>query len=331
MIFSAISYYTYKFFSRARLKKLIIQNAIYSQYGLVKFIRELPFSGKIILFFGNARLIHYGDQLFFLPIVLLLKRLNFQIVIAQPGKLSNLWESYGFTVMNEIHWNFGNALWLSKDDMLPHIIHYVIKQDGHFVGFNFGKMKESQPISKLIASELIKIIKQLDINFHFENEELEIFFKTEFHSEININDDINKVAKWSSELDEFSTKNFLLFSDFLSSGFLQAIWRRKYLYNMAKELKSKYALIYIGSQKEKSLRKPSFINLDLRGETNPTDLFYLFNHPSVKGYIGFDTFPLHVATLSGKFLYVVKKSKVVDEKKFIPFIPNCQNLIKVIK
>ena len=328
---SAASYYTYKLYSRTRLRKLILQNNVESLPGMVKFIQNFPFSRRIILFFGNAKLVHYGDQLFFLPIALLLRQLNIEINIVQPGNLYNLWTSYNFPIFNNISEDLEGALWISKDDMLPFIIPYVIKQKGHFLGFNFGKMKESQPISKLVALEFINIIKKLDKNFRFNNEELEIFFKNDFQPVSNLNRNVNRNPVWLSELDKNSTKKFLIFSDFLNSGFLKAIWRRKHLYNLAEELKNKYALVYIGSQKEKSSRRPSFITLDLRGETNPSDLFSLFNHPSIIGYVGFDTYPLHVATLNGKFLYIIKKSVGVDDKKFIPFLPNRENLIKFIK
>ena len=325
------SYYSYKLLNRIRLKRLSFHQNIKSLPGIIKFLQDFPFRRQIILCFGDAQLVHYGDQLFFLPVALLLKRFDFQITIFNPGKLLHLWEYFNFPIVSDSSRFYEGALCISKDDMFSILYPLLLKHKCHFIGFNFGKMNGSEAISKLVAIEIISLIQQLDTSFNIIPTSLNSFFEEEFSSSVIWESLNGSTPKCLLKLDQVLRQKSIVFSDFLNSGFWQAAWRRHHLYKLADELNRDFTLIYVGSQMEKKLSKPSFINIDLRGETLPSDLFYLFSHPLVVGYAGFDTYPLHVATLCGKSLYVVKKSSFMDEKKFIPFLPNHEKLVRIIK
>lgn len=310
--------------------RILFKTGLITKPGIVKYIQNGRFSKQIIFSFSNTRLVHFGDQLFFLPVALLLRELNFKVLIIDPGQLTSLWEHQGFTVLSQNEICIEGALWISKDDMLPNIFPQLKNLNGHFLGFNFGKMKGHEAISKLIAKVIINMLIKIDPNIKISDDEINLFFERDY-SRVIVNENAKQVkAEYLYKLDQVSKQKIIIFSDFVDSGMFQSALRRKHLHKLAQKLKAEYSIVYIGSKKEKTRRKPIFIDIDLRGETLTSEVFNLFYHPSVVGYAGFDTYPLHVATLCKKFLYVVKKSSSVNEKKFIPFIPGHEHLVKII-
>jgi hypothetical protein len=325
-----IKYYLYKILNK------ILSRFVYIKYGkkIEKGVFEIlpknfKFQNKIVLSFWDKNLIHLGDQLFNVPLVKnLLNRYEFYVCGKSP--LNSYFEYLGVKVFDYRYFNIKGAILIGKDDM-AYSFWEKFGKENLYIGINYAVLQYEEKITVSLLRILLNVLKRFDENIDVDKELNRADFLFPIFENKNLDEEERKILENISKED----KKFLVFNNYVASDYISARKRINFLEKIAKEKKEEgYSIIHIGSKKDKINDKKiyNFVDYDLRGKLVPLALFNLFNLNNVYGIISFDTFPMHLASIFKKDLYVVvrkEERKEIYRKKFIPCYPNGDDIVKL--
>lgn len=299
-----------------------------SQDGLVHgcFRTDFSFRGRVVFGFWDGGLMHLGDQLFFLPLIMALKRSGVDVFILGPSPFDALYRGLGCRLLDSSRVSSGvldGAVVILKEDMIWDA-RRLLGSGVYFVGFHFVRLLGDGRVSDLI----LNAVSRLFMDFGFIDEALacsqdELLLN--FKKTSIINGAVELVKDWEQTLSDLPESSLLVFNDFAASAQLPAIFRRKLLWKKLKDYKRRgFKVVYVGTSAESKRRalEPELIDYDFRGQTSPMDLFQLLLSPQVSLVLGFDTFLVHAARVCGVGIDFVVKDKRLEglvEGRFVPF------------
>ncbi len=295
--------------------------------------KDFNFSRKIIFCFWDPDIVHLGDQLFYEPLIEYLDK-RFEVLVLTYPLMLPYFKSLGYNVseIGEIRAReIKGAVLLTNKDMLYRVSKKFGK-DNLILAVDYAATRELKRIVRLIFEKITGFLNRQGI--------LE---QAADSSSLcpRVSEQLIRAHKNEPWLNIFSKdKKFIVFNNYVFSRFL-ALDKEKaaILENLAREKKNQgYLIVHIGSKKDKEtdLRKYDFVDYDLRGETKPLALFKLFSLDNVEAVIAFDTFAMHAASMLGKDLYIVlrsRESREMDEifkKSFTPMAESLEGLIKFL-
>lgn len=237
----------------------------------------------------NEKYFHLGDELFFYPSIIWLKKNNYAIHIT--GSKLKLFNE------NAIE---GEKIWLIRPDM------YISKQT------NFDVWKGRSLISKDIMKNI----------FHLVNKE---FTEKEYEKCKNLMIDKLSESADKTIVNIMNNNQYNVVSTELDSGY----WRysKSYLKNtryIFSKIDREYPLILVGTDDSSYLPENFQLNqfdIDLRGKTSINQLIGLLMNNKVKNIYTYDTFIYHLCCLLDKKNECFVRGQINIKKIKKRFIP----------
>lgn len=275
------------------LKKHAIRENIF----LLNYDKKKPV--KILFYFPNSKIMHFGDHLFFEPLARELKKLGFDIYVYPVKAMAFYFRKNGFKIADDNI--FENVdLIITRVDFIS-----VFKDTNHQILFIDTA---NSSIKMPLCEDLIKkIFSFLDIQ---NNNYLTIPSNIEANGE-NLISVIDKNEK------------YILFNNYLDSGaFRSGKSHQDLIINFIKKMKGSYGykVIHTGSKKDKDHDKKdySFVDLDLRGKTSIEEMFYLCTLKNIVFNVSFDAFQMHLFFINNKKSFIVFRGRYLKtNEKFI--------------
>jgi hypothetical protein len=299
---------------------------------IVSYIVSNSFAPGVLYCFGtespkvvyldhtNASIMHLGDLLFFLEVVLCCKRSNIAVFLVGSDALLPLFKLFGVSHIASLK-DLTPGLILTKDDALSQYRSTEMKR--HTVlGFNFWKLRGSEPVASLVSREFCSFCRQYVSGFLLVNKE-------------DVLEDINVALDQIPSVDDGSrfgeafvfldNESYVFVNSFVQSQKISTVFRKALFNRLVEDHKSKGAgtFVCIGSLQDKRVRLGYEVDIDLRGTLSIDQLLGLFASGSVTKVITFDTFIAHLAVLFNVELHLIFKSglrKRIIKDRFVPFL-----------
>jgi hypothetical protein len=264
---------------------------------------------RIVLYFPDYEFMHYGDHLFFEPLVRFLQLKNFKVKVMPVEQMEFYFINNGYPI--------GNHDDLKKADLIITRTEFYkdIKKvnNKNILLINTSSTKINQFLCKDIVDKVAAFLLISSENFCAKPSGL-------------------RNCPQNIRLD--SRYNYLIFNNYIDSGFFRVT---KGHYKKIRDFAEVFAkendlkVIHTGTQKEKD-HDPKiydFVDIDLRGKTSLADLFYLGSHENVKSNISFDGLLMHIFFIYGKKSYVLFRGRFTKSARDYlvnyvnpPFDPN---------
>jgi hypothetical protein len=264
---------------------------------------------RIVLYFPNYEFMHYGDHLFFEPLVRFLHLKNFKVKVMPVEQMEFYFMNNGYLIGN--HDDLKKAdLSITRTEFYKDIKKVV---DKNILLINTSSTKISQFLCKDIVDKVAAFLLMNSKNFYAKPSGLR-------NCPQNINLD--------------SHHNYLIFNNYIDSGFFRVT---KGHYKKIRDFAEVFAkendlkVIHTGTQKERNNdpKTYDFVDIDLRGKTTLADLFYLASHKNVKYNISFDGLLMHIFFIYGKKSHVLFRGRFTKSARDYlinyvnpPFDPN---------
>lgn len=247
---------------------------------------------RILIYLNNKYLAHMGDQIFFEPLLQILKKKNIKIDIAVTDGIKEYFKTLNYNVINDPILN-DYELIISRSDFYYELKNYqnifLIKTTG-------------------LDDKVCNVISREVVNF------LNI---EENYRKYKISKYENKGARVSNlikKLIEDSETKYIIYSNYIDSGSMFSNKKNFIkLEEFCKEYsrQKKYKIIHVGTKKDKEndIKIYDYIDIDLRGKTTVEDLCYLISQENIIMYIGMDNFIMHLCFIYNKELHVCIRTK----------------------
>lgn len=287
-ILTVFSRFTGKLFFRLRYQKLKHDNL----YFLKK--QNTENYKNIVFYFPNEKYMHYGDHLFFEPIVSLLScKSDFTIFIAPIKGIYSYFKSLSIQILDEVNsLDISNTLIISK----PEFYNELKNKGFNVLYIDTTFYQSSLPICNDIASKI--------------------------SSFLHVDLDVSKLSPSPYVPDSnivLKEQKVILFSNYIDSGFFRITKKKNAkLISKAIELKnSGHTLVHIGTKTDKNNDRQEypFIDIDLRGKTTIDDMFYLASLSNVLGAICYDSFIMHVMFIFEKRVFVMFRGRFLKKNQ----------------
>ncbi|OGC07814.1 hypothetical protein A2230_00435 [candidate division WOR-1 bacterium RIFOXYA2_FULL_36_21] len=249
---------------------------------------------KIVLYFPDYEYMHFGDHLFFEPLVRFLKEKGFNLKVIPTSKMEFYFISAGALIGTSE--DIKNAdLLITRLEFFPAVKR--LKNNILFIDTT------SLEIKKHLCQDIVdKVAKFLSLN------------ADGFYAKPS------KLAECVGNIKLDDSYKYILFNNYIDSGFHRVTKRH---YDKLAIFCKKFAeeknlkVIHVGTQrdKEKDINKYDFVFLDLRGKTTPQDLFYLLSQKSVKYGVSFDSFIMHLFFIYDKKVFVLFRGRFIKKAK----------------
>lgn len=327
-----IRYYLYKIFNIIGSNIVLFVRGLKAPRGVSAYApKDFKCSNKIVLAFWDKRLVHLGDQLFHQPIVEWLVR-RYDVFVCGDIPLAPYFTALGVKAISLDALEkegIDGAIFISKNDMAFDVFRHF-PGNNMFVGVDYGKIDGDERIVVALAKIILDAMHHVGAIADPRQALREIDFEPAVPDAI-----IDKApGDWASALIDHPDASYVIFNNYVASGHREIRGREHFLTEIAKKKREEGCLIvHTGSKKDKE-NDPytyDFIDVDMRGALTPLDMFTLFSLRNVKGFIGFDAYVMHVASLFRKDLYIViksQKNKTLFRKRFVPMYPGIEQTVK---
>ena len=247
---------------------------------------------------SNSRYIHFGDQLFYEPLIRALHVSGLNIRLTPTIAMNSYFTSCGFSISNIEEtlnsdilispiWDISNKKTINhKNRILVHLSDYLI--DDH-------------PCRYLISS----LSEILDI-------ELKIASYKPYYWESDLSRNIIK----------YHEQGFIILNNYVESSRLR-VWKNDHhaLLDHAAAIKKSTGklIIHVGSEKDKKSDNYDYsgvTDIDLRGLTSIEEIFSLIKNPLIHDVVSFDNFITHIALMAGKQCHIRMRRHSPKVKKY---------------
>ena len=281
------------------------------------------FSGTVVFGFSNPRLVHLGDQLFHEPLMRALSG-RYDLRINGPTELAPYFRALGYQVDDGVHIPEGSLV-VSKHDMAADISRRA-RQGAHFLGLNYSSLAGEEPVAVALARIALQSLECLSSEVNA----ADLLARLSFVPEVPAID--VESERWLAALSP--SERYYVYNNYVASEWLDAVDNENVLEQIARRRRQEgFRIVHTGTARDRARDREShdFVDVDIRGETPPSSLFYLFSLPNVEGVISYDTFVMHAAAACRKKLNVVIKQgqyKALYRKRFVPMFPEIPGLIE---
>ncbi len=244
----------------------------------------------------SDRTTHLGDRLFFFPLIDLLVKAGYPVRIANGDKLT------GVLLQKIISFSPAQSNKPSETEC-------VIFPAPSFL--NFKKIYKKFAVVDFTDTNCSRKI----------SEEIVCSFKNKFNLCLN---DVTFDVKSNKAADSIqkiipSEYNYYIFSNYVDSGrFRKLFINEKKLVQKALQLKREgYKIIHVGSVNDiaSDQRCYPFVDIDMRGKTNISDIVDIVNSPNVIGALTYDNFIMHLVGMYGKVAYVLFRGRFLKKNR----------------
>ncbi|MCC2625925.1 MAG: hypothetical protein K0R14_1798 [Burkholderiales bacterium] len=288
-----------------------------------------PTSQKIVFYLCNKEVIHLGDTLWFEPIVRFLSQ-HYDVAVCPTPPMQFYFIKLGYKVINVDDITDDYMLVASRELM------YKLRRYKNvlFLNFDYALLGPGEKLINNMVKSAAKFFNLSCEGFDMKYQKLKY-------------DDVEKkniLTKFNLD----ANSKYMVFSNYIDS------WGRSTTIEMlrvcqsklidrAREFKDKnpdIQLLYVGSKHD--LRTNQIIGdigdfIDLRGQTEVPDLFLLGAIPQVVGYMGFDTFWLHLFNMYNKPSYILLKpghpakiDQLIVEHVLVPYTNGTQVSVNLL-
>lgn len=237
-----------------------------------------------VVFMFDSKMIHIGDQLFFLPLILKLAQHDYPVEVQAAKAMSLV-----YPANLQLRRPGKRRLYISRLPALPHIFRQA--------GFDADFFVVDGLVIPQGPTALFKIRAFCE---HFSLTHLQHGLDQ---------DEVRQLAlpvPLPSALEYLRGKSVIIFANYIDSG----IHRRGQatVARMADDVRrykqsSDGFVLHIGTAPDRDSDKTSYrdiVDLDLRGKTSIADIFGIFCHLSIDRVYTFDTAVLHIARMYGR-------------------------------
>jgi len=266
----------------------------HTQPFIMSFDKKLLKKHRIVFYLNYPQYIHFGDTLWFEPIVRLFNQHYDNVYVYPLAGMVDYFRGLGYKVLT-------NADEITKTDI------FVSRLDMAYVLRRHKKLLIDFSYTKLTAKLIPQLLTGLAEFLHLENAKV---ISKPARIDISSQQQQQLITKFNLN----AKQQYILFNNYMDSYDLQlppedfAVVHKKldsYIRNFCAQY-SELKVIYIGSSKDllHNNEIPDFIDVDLRGKTTIADLFILASLPTVKYYVGYDTFIMHLFNIYDKDSYI---------------------------
>lgn len=276
--------------------------------------KNFVFRKHVVLGFWNTKLMHLGDQLFYIGLIKSLQDSEIKVSIAGKTPLKKLFKNMGvsFLSTHELSSNHGIIV-LSKDDYF--IEHLKLNKNNAFLGVNYRFTKSKERIGEILFNTTKNFLERFKEKISMEQKNWDISL-------------IIPIEKPHLKLHQST----ILYNDFVASNMIDAAKRLPVIKRLGEVAAKRDFVIYAGSSEDKKkCPPPDFISKDLRGEFKVSELFSLVEKPQIKAIITFDTLWAHMGILLNKKTLIVNRQKNNQDKIWNRFIPMSKYLTSEIE
>lgn len=258
---------------------------------------------KILIYLDNKYLAHIGDQIFFEPLMQILKKNNLNVNISVTKPLESYFLNLGYQVDRVPNFERYDLI-ISRSDFF-----YELHKKGNIFLIKTTCLKER--VCNVILNETINFLKIEQSN------------EIEISKYMNINSKNNYINKIKNDI----KSKYVIFSNYIDSGSMFSNKKNnKKLEDFIKKYskKSNIKIIHVGTENDmlNDNKKYDFVNIDLRGKTDIEDLFFLISLKNVEEYIGMDNFIMHLFFIYNKKTNICIRTKGSKKRK--------ENIIKYV-
>jgi len=244
---------------------------------------------RIVLYFPDYEFMHYGDHLFFEPLVKFLQLKNFKVKVMPVEQMEFYFINNGYLIGNHDDLKKADLL-ITRTEFYKDIKKVINK---NILLINTSSTKINQFLCKDIVDKVADFLLMSSENFCAKPSVL-------------------RNCPQNIRLD--SSYNYLIFNNYIDSGFFRVTkGHYKKIHDFAEIFAKENDLkvIHTGTQKEKDNdpKTYDFVDIDLRGKTSLADLFYLGSHQNVKYNISFDGLLMHIFFIYGKKSHVLFRGR----------------------
>ena len=275
-------YYIYQKIINIFFKKLSISTYSWKVYpGFWTSKRSVSSASDCIVFdFSNDRMVHIGDQLFFLYSILSLSKIK-NVYILNKGFVAPFWSELGLLIGEErINFPFDliTPAYAVSESSNFQLLNSNNCKAAFFYDFNDGTIQK--PLGLHICSFFNDIY---DLKYNYTIKDGEINLPSISHLGIN--------------------GKYIIFNETINSGFFRKLLLDTDVFAsyLSKFRRQGFKIILIGSDKDfVSKKNENFIDFDLRGRVSLIEIFALFNSSQCIYYLGFDNAFMHISCYSKK-------------------------------
>lgn len=310
---------------KSLVKKLIIMFMARIKLAKFQLHDNMYYRGKsnlsiknVMFYFPFYEFMHYGDHLFFEPVINFMVKSGFNVTICPINNMKFYFNEVGYKVIDQ-----ADVIFEDYDLVISRVEFFAILNNvENLIVFKIVMRN----IKKPLAQDMIdKLANFLNVNT----------FDIISSSPLDINKYLD-IFKHKKHLNARS----IIFNNYVDSGSYSVIlYDRKAVLDFAIQYAAKknYQIILTGTANDKtndSINYPSNF-IDIRGETSTLDLFMLLNDENVLAYIGFDGFLMHLANMYNKESFVfVRRSTMIQRgnnvnKMLTPYVSD-KNLVTII-
>lgn len=252
---------------------------------------------KILIYLDNKYLAHMGDQIFFEPLLQILKKKNIKVDIAVTTGIKEYFKRLNYNIVdNPILKDY--ELIISRSDFYYELKNYqnvfLIKTTG-------------------LDDKVCNVISREVVNFLGLKEDYKKYRISKLENNIGINNELIK------KIQNDEKNYYVIYSNYIDSGSMFS--NKKNFIKLEKFCKKynqekNYKIIHVGTKKdkEKDNKKYDYVDIDLRGKTTVNELCQLISQNNVVGYIGMDNFVMHLFYIYMKNVNVCIRVKGSKER-----------------
>ena len=249
---------------------------------------------KIVLYFPDREFMHFGDHLFFEPLSRFLKTKGFNIIVMPIKEMEFYFRCNGYAIASSEDIETADLI-ITRTEFLKDV--KILRKNVLYIDTACSKVKNY--LCQDIANKVADFLSIPSNNFYAKPS-------------------ILKSYNSSIELD--GKYDYLIFNNYIESGFYRITkWHMRKIRDFTKSFAAdkKLKVIHVGTADEKKKDKNyyNFVNIDLRGETTPADMFYLASLDNVKYNVSFDGFIMHIFSIYGKKSYVLFRGRFTKTAK----------------
>ena len=263
---------------------------------------------KVLFYFNNYHLMHFGDIIFFEPVIQKLINHGFDVEVSCDINAASYLKFNNIKIFNNHNFNKFDLI-ITKVEFIS----FFNKSPNQILFVDTTDNKINEPLCVSIINKISSFLKINDIksviasasNFIIQNNNLDILLK--------------------------NNERYILFNNYTHSGKFRIFSnQRKKLIDCSKKFKKNgFKIIHIGTQEDKNNDKSNyeFIDLDLRGKTRLSDVFYLVSKNNVISSVSFDTMQILIFTLNNKKSFVVNRKRLLKSNRVFreKYVHKCFN------
>jgi len=241
----------------------------------------------VLFFFDEPLFMHYGDQLWFKPLIKKLADIGVRVAVRPTKAIAFVFTRH---LDDGKRGDSANLLVVSRTDLLPRVRREFGSAQEYFL-FDTNSTKIRRPMSNHIVSAFSQ------------------HFGLDLSPVIRSSDYLDFPVDSADRFALAKHPRVLVFNNYVDSGRHRITGRmRRRLRDAVRASKEGAFVVHLGSRRDAELDRRDYsglVDLDLRGRTSVQDLFSILSLPNITRVFCHDTLVLHIANFYDRAVSVV--------------------------